>query len=70
MEYQDVFAWSYTDMKGLDPQYYQHQIHLHQYARPVQQRCYSMNPNYTAKVLEEIDQLLRVGFIRRVKRAT
>ena len=28
MDYQDVFSWSYTDMKGLDPQYYQHQIHL------------------------------------------
>ena len=27
-DYQDVFAWSCTDMKGLDPQYYQHQIHL------------------------------------------
>ena len=36
-EYQDVFAWSYTDMKGLDPQYYQHQIHLQYDARPVQQ---------------------------------
>ena len=27
-DYQDVFTWSYNDMKGLDPQYYQHQIHL------------------------------------------
>mgnify|MGYP000394386937 FL=1 len=29
-----------------------------------------MNPNYVAKVKEEIDKLLRVGFIRLVKRAT
>ena len=29
-----------------------------------------MNPNYTAKVKEEIYELLRVGFIRPVKRAT
>ena len=29
-----------------------------------------MNPNYAAKVKEEIDKLLRVGFIRPVKRAT
>ena len=34
-DYQDVFAWSYTDMKGLHPQYYQHQIHLLSDARPV-----------------------------------
>ena len=69
-DYQDLFAWSYSDMKGLDPQYYQHQIHLHTDAWPVQQRCYRMNPNYTARVKEEIDKLLRVGFIRPVKRAT
>ena len=29
-----------------------------------------MNPNYTAKVKEEIDKLLRVGFIRPLKQAT
>ena len=27
-EFRDVFAWSYKDMQGLDPQLYQHQIHL------------------------------------------
>ena len=69
-KYHDVFAWSYTDMKGLDPQYYQHQIHLQHDARPVQRRRYRMNPNYAAKVKKEIDKLLHVGFIRPVKRAT
>ena len=29
-----------------------------------------MNPNYASKVKEEIDKLLRVGFIRPIKRAT
>ena len=57
-------------MKGLDPQYYQHQIHLQHDARPVQRRRYRMNPNYAAKVKKEIDKLLHVGFIRPVKRAT
>ena len=36
----------------------------------VQQRHYRMNPNYAAKVKEEIDKLLQVGFIRPIKRAT
>ena len=49
-DYQDVFTWSYTDMKGLDPQYFQHQIHLLPHAWPVQQRRYRMNPNYVDKV--------------------
>ena len=34
-EFRDVFAWSYGDMRGLDPQLYQHQIHLSKDARPV-----------------------------------
>ena len=29
-----------------------------------------MNPNYAARVNEEIDKLLKIGFIRPVKRAT
>ena len=38
--FRDVFAWSYEDMRGLDPQLYQHQIHLSTDAKPVVQRCY------------------------------
>ena len=57
-------------MKGLDPQYYQNQINLQKDARSVQQRRYQMNPNYAAKVKEEIDKLLQVGFIRPIKKAT
>ena len=26
-QYKDVFAWSFEDMKGLDPAFCQHQIH-------------------------------------------
>ena len=57
-------------MKGLDPQYYQHQIHLQHDDRLVQQQRYRMNVNYAAKVKEEIDKLLHVSSIRPVKRAT
>ena len=46
----DVFACSYEGMQGLDPQLYQHQIHLSTDAKPMAQRCYQMNPNYAAKV--------------------
>ena len=37
-EYKDIFAWSYNDMQGLNPQYYEHHIHLNQDTKPVQQR--------------------------------
>ena len=69
-EFRDVFAWSYEDMWGLDPQLYQHQIHLSNDAKPVAQRRYWINPNYAARVKEETDKLLRVGFIQLMKKAT
>ena len=69
-DFKDVFAWSYEDMRGLDPQLYQHQIHPSTDAKSIAQRRYRMNPNYAAKVKEEIDKLLLVGFIWPVKQAT
>jgi hypothetical protein len=68
--YKDVFAWSYEDMKGLNPEFYHHKINLAKDAISVKQWRYRLNPNYAAKVEEEIDKLLRVGFFRPVKRAT
>ena len=68
-EYQDISAWSHEDMKGLDPKFYQHQIHLNKDAKLIHQRC-RMNPNYMIQVKEEIDKLLKVGFIRPIKKAT
>ena len=37
-EYKDVFAWSYKDLKGVDPQVYQHTIPLKANAKPRKQR--------------------------------
>ena len=72
MSFRDVFAWSYEDMRGFDPQLYQHQIHLSTDAKPVAQCHYRMNPNYAMKVnvKEKINKLLKVSFIRPVKQAT
>ena len=69
-EYWDVFAWSYEDMKGFDPQFYQHKINLSPNIILVKQRRYKLNLNYAEKVKEEIDKLLWVGFMRPVKSAT
>ena len=54
-------------MKWLNPKFYQHEINLATDAKPVQQHQYRMNPNYAARVKEEIDKLLKAGFIRLVK---
>ena len=57
-------------MKGFDPAFCQHQIDLHKHAKLVQQRRYRLNSNYPIKVKEEIDKLLKVRFIRPIKKAT
>ena len=69
-QYKYVFAWSFEDMKGLHPAFCQHQINLHKDAKLVQQRRYGLNPKYAIKVKEEMDKLLKAGFILRVKKAT
>lgn len=69
-EYKDVFAWSYADMEGIDPKFYEHKIILKEGAVLVKQQRYRMNPNYAQQVKEEIDRLLRVGFIYPVEKAT
>ena len=60
---QDVFAWTYKDLKGVPPDICQHQIVLEPNAKPVRQRQYRMNPKYSLMVKEEIDKLLECGFI-------
>ena len=70
LSFKDVFAWNYSDMKGVDPRFYQHWITLKDDATPIRQHRYRMNPNYAAKVKEEIDKLLKVGFIYPIDKAT
>ena len=53
-------------MKGLDLAFGQHQINLHK----LQQSRYRLNLKYAVTVKEEIDKLLRVGFIWPIKKET
>ena len=57
-------------MKGLDPTLAQHKIVLKQDAKPIRQQRNQMNPNYAARVKEEIDKLLQVGFIMAIHKPT
>ena len=62
-EFRDIFAWTYHDMKGVPPSVVQHTIPLISTAKPVQQRPYPMNPKYAKIVQEEIEKLIKCGFI-------
>lgn len=67
LEYKDVFAWTYKDLKGVPPELCVHRIPLMEGARPVRKRPYRMNKNYAAKVQEEIEKMLDAGIIFRVQ---
>ncbi|MCO5555393.1 hypothetical protein L7F22_008939 [Adiantum nelumboides] len=67
LEFKDVFSWDHTELKGIDLRVCQHKIPLRLDARPIKMQRYRMNPNYAAKVKEEIDALLKAGFIAEVE---
>jgi hypothetical protein len=62
-EYSDVFAWGPTDLQGIPPELGEHHIDLVDGSAPVKQRQYRLNPKYSLMVKEEIDSLLKTGFI-------
>ena len=62
-KYKDVFAWSYKDLKGVDPVICQHTIPMQEDAKPSKQRPYTYKKNFATKIKEEIDKLLNVEFI-------
>ena len=62
-KYADVFAWSPEDLQGIPLELRQHHIDLMDASTPIQQRQYRLNPKYSLMVKEEIDSLLKAGFI-------
>jgi hypothetical protein len=65
----EVFAWTYENIKKIPPHICEHKIELKPNTKPIKQSKYRMNPNCAAKVKEEIDKLLKAGFIYPVDRA-
>ena len=63
LEFVDVFAWSYADLKGVSPEICEHRIELLDGKYPVRQRQYRLNPRYSMLVKNEIDKLLDAQFI-------
>ena len=51
-DFKDVFAWSYEDMPGIDPEIVQHRIPLDLEARPVKQKLKRICPDWVLKIKE------------------
>ncbi|GAU16666.1 hypothetical protein TSUD_326160 [Trifolium subterraneum] len=52
-EYVDIFAWSYQDMPGLDPEIVEHHLPLKPECPPVKQKLRRTHPDMALKIKEE-----------------
>lgn len=59
----DIFAWSYEEMPGIDPRIIVHEIKTYTRPKPVRQKLRQIQPKKATIIKEEVEKLLRVGFI-------
>ncbi|KAJ4715162.1 Retrovirus-related Pol polyprotein from transposon opus [Melia azedarach] len=64
VEQRDVFAWSHSDMPGISPSIISHRLNVDSIHRPVRQKRRAFNQERYDAIEEEVDKLLRAGFIR------
>jgi len=69
-EFEDVFAWTYKNLKGIPPKLAKHIIKLDTTIPLTHQARYRLNPNYAIAIKQNIDKLLAARFIEFVKEAT
>ncbi|CAL9006556.1 unnamed protein product, partial [Prunus brigantina] len=62
----DMFAWSPSDMPGIDPNIICHRLHVNPACKPVAQKRRNFAPERIAIIEAEIDKLLAAGFIEEV----
>ncbi|XP_065023219.1 uncharacterized protein LOC135649050 [Musa acuminata AAA Group] len=63
----DVFAWSPSDMTGVDPKVAEHHLNIPPDAHPVKQKPRRQAPDRQRAIREEVDRLLAAGFIEEAK---
>jgi hypothetical protein len=66
-EFQDVFAWSYEDLRGFDPGLIQHAIPIKEGIKPVRKKQRPINPALKATIQRELENFLKAGIIFPVK---
>ncbi|CAL2266901.1 unnamed protein product [Prunus armeniaca] len=62
----DMFAWSPSDMPGIDPNIICHRLHVNPACKPVAQKRRNFAPERVAIIEAEIDKLLAACFIEEV----
>ena len=62
--FQDVFAWSYQDMPGLDEKIVTHHLPIREKCKPVKQKLRRMKPKWILKIKEEVQKQYEAGFLQ------
>ena len=63
-DYNDVFAWSYQDMSGLDTDIIVHRLPLREECAPVKKKLRRVKPEMLLKIKEEVKKQLDAGFLK------
>jgi hypothetical protein len=66
-EFQDVFAWSYEDLRGFDLGLIHHAIPIKEGIKPVRKEQRPFNPALEETIRKELEKLLKAGIIFLVK---
>ncbi|KAM1978608.1 hypothetical protein EV1_014900 [Malus domestica] len=66
-EFKDCFAWHYTKMPGLDSTLVEHRMPINEGYKPVKQAPRRMSKEIEEKVKEEIERIVKAGFIKPAK---
>jgi hypothetical protein len=66
-QYQDVFAWSYRDLKTYDTHIIQHTIPLKPEVKPFQQKLWKYHPSLEPLMCQELKKLLDAKIIFQVR---
>ena len=62
-----TFAWSTSDMKGIDPSVTTHELNVDPTFKPIRQKRRKLGPERSKAINEEFDRLLNAGSITEVK---
>ena len=63
----DVFTWNHSDMVGISPTVASHKLNIIPTAMLVRQKVRRFHPDRHQIIKTEVDNLLKVGFIKEVK---
>ena len=66
-EFQDVFAWSYEDLKSYDTSVIQHTIPLKENQKPFKQKLRRINPVLLPSIEKEVQRMYEAGIIAPIR---